>query len=189
MTRRFVAVGLPDTLRGVVRDAVGVVRGDLQGLRFTDPGGWHVTLAFLGELPDERVPDVVDAVRVAIAEAGVPRQLEVRGAGSFGDSVLWCGVIDEPDGILSRCADAVQRGCAERGLDVARRPLTPHITIARRRARRRVIQGDVVRLGEVIDGVDARRRCWSPHSVDVMSSTLGEGPARYAVDEEVEFPE
>lgn len=189
MTRRFVAVGIPDTLREVVRDAVGDVRGDLHGLRFTDPGGWHVTLAFLGELPDERVSDVVDAVREAIAEAGVPRHLEIRGAGSFGDSVLWCGVIDQPDGVLARCADAVQRGCAERGIDVRRRPLTPHITIARRRARRLVTQGDVHRLEEVMDAVDARQRRWSPHTVDVMSSTLREGPARYAVDEEVEVPE
>lgn len=187
MSRRFVALGLPDEVRAGLRAALREWGVGFDGLRLTDPDGWHLTLAFLGELPDDRLPDVVDAVTGALATTGVPATLELRGAGTFGDSVLWCGIAEDPHGVLSRCADGVRRGCVQRGVHVAPRPLHPHVTMARRRAGRRITEADATLLGALVEEVGGHRR-WAPSGVSVMRSTLGDGPARYEEDVFVPVP-
>ena len=188
MSRRFVALGLPDRVRAGLRAALDESRAAFDGLSLPDPDGWHLTLAFLGELPDAHVADVVDAVTEALGRTGLPRSLELRGAGTFGDSVLWCGIVEEPQGVLARCADDLRRGCRERGIEVQRRPLRPHVTMARRRAGRRVTDGDATLLAQIVEGIHDRHRRWEPSRVSVMRSTLGEGPARYDEDAAVSVP-
>ncbi len=185
MTRCFVAVGLPCSLRDALAAALEAREVAFEGLRRTEPAAWHVTLAFLGEVEDTRLDDVAEVVRGAVTAAPLPDHLEVAGAGAFGDGVLWAGVGDEPSDALSRCAAVVQDACARAGLDVVRRPLRAHLTIARSRRSRPVGDDDVAELGSVIAGLDAGVRRFRPETVDVMTSRLGRGPARYAVSARV----
>ena len=63
--RMFVAVWPDDpTLKRLKMLELGPV----QGLRLVRPGRWHITLRFLGEVEDDLVPALVDALRDA-AEA------------------------------------------------------------------------------------------------------------------------
>jgi 2'-5' RNA ligase len=65
------------------------------GLRWTSPDTWHLTLAFLGEVPETVLPELT--TRLERAAARHPAQtLAVDGAGAFPGparaSVLWAGV-------------------------------------------------------------------------------------------------
>ncbi|MDT8914810.1 2'-5' RNA ligase family protein [Amycolatopsis sp. PS_44_ISF1] len=85
------------------------------GLRWSEPGGWHVTLAFYGEAdPAERVAFLREAL------AGRP-PVEVRlgAAGTF-PGVLWLAAGGAG---LAELAEAAGAGAA--------RPYRPHLTLAR----------------------------------------------------------
>lgn len=173
MSRRFVAIGLPDEVRGALDAAIAPVRARWPGLAWTDPAGWHVTLAYIGELPDDRVPDaeraVVDAVRAFVDDGGPgtaspagvagadsdPRWGEGQGglrAGLAGVArldrrVLALEVVDAPRGALAALGDVLQAALADAGLPVARGEVRAHVTLAR--ARRRAPVTDEL-VGEVV---------------------------------------
>lgn len=86
---------------------------------------WHVTLAFLGEVDD---PAPVEAALLQVVSP--PLRLSLAGSGSFGRAV-WVGLDGDTDG-LHRLAASVQRPCRAAGVELARRPYRPHLTVGRR---------------------------------------------------------
>jgi RNA 2',3'-cyclic 3'-phosphodiesterase len=90
---------------------------------------WHVTLAFLGEVADDRAPDAAAALERAAV--GPPVTLRLAGGGRFGRgqfTVLWVGVRgDGLDGLATRVRHELRKG----KLPYDDRPFRPHLTIAR----------------------------------------------------------
>jgi len=107
-------------------------------LRWVDPSLWHVTLAFMAEVPDGRVDEVAEAVAVAAAGREA-LALSLRGAGAFphaGDArVLWTGVGGEPTALeaLARLSRSVRLACSHAGASPEGGPFHPHLTVARSR--------------------------------------------------------
>lgn len=137
MQRLFVAVDpspeAVDHLRALV-DGLRVSLANAPGhsTRLTRRENWHITLAFLGDVPTTRVPVAATTLRNVAAEA-VPLQLCVAGGGTFGgrrDPILWAGIGGEVDG-LRRLARLLQRSLRRARLPVDERPPRPHLTIAR----------------------------------------------------------
>ncbi|MQS08510.1 2'-5' RNA ligase family protein [Streptomyces alkaliphilus] len=62
-------------------------------VRWTDPAGWHITLAFHGECPDKILPDLGERLGRA-ARRSAPFHLRLTSGGRFGDRALWLGVAD-----------------------------------------------------------------------------------------------
>ena len=133
--RLFVSVDLPDGLA----DAVAAVQdrfADADGLRYTDPGQAHVTLQFLGDVPESRADDLGDALESAVRTAGVaPFDASFEGLGVFPSleyiSVVWLGVGDGSEE-LAALHDAVERQfVAEEGFEPEDHDFTPHVTLAR----------------------------------------------------------
>ena len=89
----------------------------------------HLTLAFLGEVPEERV----DAVREAAVEArAAPFELVLDGVGSFRKArVAWAGSSELP-GELVRLQAELERGLRARGFALDERAFAAHVTLARR---------------------------------------------------------
>ncbi|GLY98159.1 RNA 2',3'-cyclic phosphodiesterase [Actinoplanes sp. NBRC 103695] len=88
--------------------------------RLTPVERWHITMAFLGEIPDEDLPSVERAV--TRAAGGGPIRLRLAGSGSFGRAVTWVGV----EGDLGALYGALRRA-----LDLPDdRPFTPHLTVS-----------------------------------------------------------
>lgn len=135
MPRLFVAVDPPDP----VVDEITVLRKagreeDELEARWTDPGQYHLTLRFVGEVDEARV----DTIRQAAApdpedEETGPFELRPSGLGVFPSRrdprVLWIG-FEEPPRLL-----ALRRGLEDRlveaGLDPDDRSFVPHLTVAR----------------------------------------------------------
>src|SRR5258708_32011756 len=73
--RLFVAVTPPPDALAELDGAVGALRADWPGLRWAGLDKWHVTLAFLGEVADERLPDLTERLERA---ASRQRALRLR---------------------------------------------------------------------------------------------------------------
>jgi 2'-5' RNA ligase len=133
--RLFVSVDLPDALADPIADAQAEF-GDAPGLRFTDPKQAHLTLKFLGDVAESRVPAIEEALESAVESAGVAFDATVGGLGVFPSldyiSVVWVGVREgEGDAALTRLHEAVERETTELGFDPEDHEFTPHVTLAR----------------------------------------------------------
>lgn len=131
--RLFVSVDLAglDTEIARVQDRFA----DASGVRSVDSSNVHVTLKFLGDVDEERVPTLADALETAIEGAGVdPFTAEFGGLGAFPSEeyvrVLWVGVREGGDE-LTRLHEAIEAATTEMGFDPADHEFTPHATIAR----------------------------------------------------------
>ncbi|MFE2413385.1 RNA 2',3'-cyclic phosphodiesterase [Kitasatospora sp. NPDC059408] len=182
--RLFVAVLPPvEALQGL-SDAVAPVRG-LPGadrLRWTTVEGWHLTLAFLGQVPEDRLPELETAL-AAVAEAHPAHRLRLAGAGRFGDRVLWAGVEGQA-WALRRLAEAVNEATADVTGEVDAFAFHPHLTLGRagssrghRRAVQRVAAAELEGLAAAL--ADYRGPEWEAAELRLMKSDLDGGFAHY----------
>lgn len=121
--RLFIALRLTDQVRqALVRTQEAWKRAGLRG-RYTPPENLHLTLAFLGELPD---PDPILEVMEGVAFDPIPLRLE--GAGRFG-TLWWAGL--SPSGELDACVRRLRRALAQAEVPFDRKRFSPHITLVR----------------------------------------------------------
>ncbi len=130
--RLFVAAELPEELLEALAQTSASLRDAVRG-RFVGPDLFHVTLAFLGEVPASQVDDVAELVRGACA--GAPAfSTTLGGLGSFGRSssaVLWqgfCAGDDQWQALAMRMRTALREG----GLSFDQKGFLPHVTLMRR---------------------------------------------------------
>ncbi|WP_033215248.1 RNA 2',3'-cyclic phosphodiesterase [Kitasatospora phosalacinea] len=179
--RLFVAVNPPARAKQELADAAAPLRG-LPGadrLRWTDPAGWHLTLAFLGEVPADEVPAVEGALARLAGEHPAHR-LRLSGGGTFGERALWAGVEGEVRALRALAA-AVQQAL---GAEDEERRFHPHLTLARSgttRGRGPGAPGELRTLAAAMR--DFRGTEWAAGRIQLMRSEPGYGPARYTAVE------
>jgi RNA 2',3'-cyclic 3'-phosphodiesterase len=171
--RLFVAVDPSPEARDHLADALAGLAEAPGGPRWTAPGRWHLTLLFLGAVPDRQVGDLAAALGPQV-RAGAPRRLLLAGAGRFGSvrrpQVAWIGV----DGDVPALADLAGRLAAEARalrLEVEERPFRPHLTVGRWRPGR---PAD----GRLLDRLAGYRGPeWPVREVRLLESRPGPRPA------------
>jgi len=94
--RAFLAVQLPEAARACTGQAIEILRGVTPGgVRWTAPESQHLTLKFLGEIPEDRVDALVERANAKLAGLA-PVELALGGFGAFPSArearVLWLGV-------------------------------------------------------------------------------------------------
>lgn len=176
MRRLFVSVDLPASLA----DAVARVQDELRpadGLRVTDPEQAHVTLFFLGDVEDRRLPAVESALQDAVEAAAIdPFTVRVEGLGVFPSleyiSVVWAGFTTGAEE-LTRLHEAVEPRLVDLGFDADDHEFTPHVTLARMdHAGGKDLVQRVVRERDPVVGE------WSVEDVRLTESELSpDGPA------------
>ncbi len=178
--RLFVAVLPPVAALQGLSDAVAPVRG-LPGadrLRWTTVEDWHLTLAFLGEVAEDRLTELTTGL-AAVAEATPAHRLRLAGAGRFGDRVLWSGVGGQT-WALRRLAEAVYGATEDITAEVDAFGFHPHLTLARagssrgrRRAERRASAAEVEAMVAALAGY--RGPDWEAAELHLMRSDQGGG--------------
>lgn len=146
-------------------------------LRWTPAHLWHVTLAFMGELPERLADDVIDAV-ATVAVEHVPIPLRLSGAGTFPNPaearVVWMDVRpDAPRALadLESLALGVRRACGRVGASPTGGDYRPHLTLAR--SRRPFEATHWLRVMDSYAGPS-----WTADEVTVFVSERGEGRGR-----------
>lgn len=93
----------------------------------------HVTLKFLGTIPDQNVPKI-QAVLMALAARFKSFTLFCKGGGCFpakgNPRVFWTGLEGDTDS-LKKLATDVEEGCRDLGYPAENKPFSPHLTLAR----------------------------------------------------------
>lgn len=139
MTRIFIALQLNVSLQRFLGALISRASQELPDQRWVDPTGIHVTLAFLGELTDEQVVEVIHATEEAALKA-IPFEYRLKGLGIFGSPqqprVIWMGIEDLPSIKLQGSPmryvhHRLSRELELRGFEVEKRPFAPHLTLAR----------------------------------------------------------
>jgi RNA 2',3'-cyclic 3'-phosphodiesterase len=133
--RLFAAVLPPEDVTAALADEVAVLRAlpGADGLRWTGRPGWHLTLAFYGEVDDDLLPGLSARLERA-AHRTPPFELALRGGGQFGRGrALWAGA---QGGLatLRLLADRAESAGRKAGVPMdEHRRHTPHLTLARSR--------------------------------------------------------
>ncbi|WP_163552119.1 RNA 2',3'-cyclic phosphodiesterase [Candidatus Frankia alpina] len=169
----------PAAVTDALRTAVHRARAAAADLRWSEPERWHVTLAFLGPVPDERRADL-DTRLARVARRHGPIAVETVGGGHFGDRVLWTAVRPGSaavsggavsGGALAGLATGVRRAAARAGAAAGAddRPLRAHLTLARVPDRSRRALGLLVELLRA----DVEPLPWTVDRLVLMSSVDG----------------
>jgi RNA 2',3'-cyclic 3'-phosphodiesterase len=166
--RLFVALDLPGDARGEL------VRWRAQALEHPDlrlvaPEALHVTLVFLGHLPEEEIPRIAGALPPATAAPRM-RASGVKPVPPRGPRLFALDLADE-EGRATAIQSAVSDALEALGLyEPEKRPFWPHVTLARVRKGRRVRRLDVP---------DPPRDPWVGTAVTLYRSRLSREGARY----------
>ena len=129
--RAFIAIDLPESLRVALRRKQADFRSVSPDARWTQPEGIHLTLKFLGEIPDHKVREVAECLK----KLGPfePFAIRVKGFGFFPDGrrprVFWVGIEDSAS--LIRLAEQVDKAMETIGFAREQRAFHPHLTLAR----------------------------------------------------------
>ena len=130
--RVFVAVDPPAEVVDDLDAFLEARRDAGEGLRWTPPSQWHLTLAFMAAAPERVVDDLVGRLGEAV-ERRAPVGLAIAGGGCFPDvsraRVLWAGV--QGGTALAPLARSVRSTCAVVGAAPEGGPFRAHLTLAR----------------------------------------------------------
>jgi 2'-5' RNA ligase len=188
--RMFVAAVPPPEVLEDLEEFLSV-RREAAAFRWTVPDQWHVTLAFLADVPDRAYDDLVERLTRA-ARKRHPMRATVAGGGAFPNvgraKVLWAGVELDADGLdggeeLRRLATGCRAAASKAGIEVAGERFKPHVTVAR--------TGHPVEATAWVRVLDAYRGpSYQLDEISLIASHLGEGPRkrpRYEVTETFEL--
>jgi len=124
MLRLFVGIALPPE----IKLRLSLLCAGVPGARWVDPGNYHLTLRFIGEVDEGLASDIDEA----LARIHAPRfDVALAGVGHFGDRMLWVGVDKSPP--LVHLRDKVESALVRLGLEPETRRYAPHVTLARLR--------------------------------------------------------
>lgn len=151
------------------------------GLRWTGPEQWHLTLAFMPEVPQRCLDDLSDRLERA-AVRRTPFAVTLTGGGAFPNparaKVLFAGVGSDGDE-LERLAVGVRAAATKAGAGAEGGRFHPHVTLAR--------LGRPIEATRWLRVLDAYRGvAWRAEEVTLFASHLGEGPRRRPRHEVVE---
>ncbi len=132
--RLYVACELPEEVRRTMGGLVESLRAQSDGaVRWVNPQSMHVSLKFLGDVPERQIP----AVKMALQEAVVRHSaffLELSNIGSFGGRegirLMWAAVAGDVLRLEALARD-VNRALAVVGFQPETRPFRPHLTLGR----------------------------------------------------------
>lgn len=174
--RLFIAIQLPPD---VAERAFRLLPATPPAFRRVQPENLHVTLAFLGETPESRLPDVAAAAEDA-ARAVRRFNLVFDHAGRFPERgrprVVWLGIADGLPSV-ERLGEGVYRALRESALDFEDRPLSPHVTLAR--VRDEITTAEARTVAATIETIAVPRLSIDVREIAVVQSVLSSKGPRY----------
>jgi RNA 2',3'-cyclic 3'-phosphodiesterase len=158
--RVFIAIDVPNEIRQRLAAIQDELRPASRAARWVAADSIHITLKFLGEIPEERQPDIDNALT---GLTWLPMSIAVRGIGFFpgvrSPRILWAGV-ECPT--MEGLASEVDTRLVQAGFDSEKRAFRAHLTLARTKETR--LESALVKTaephGEAEFGTFVADRCY-----------------------------
>ncbi|RLG71051.1 MAG: RNA 2',3'-cyclic phosphodiesterase [Candidatus Iainarchaeum archaeon] len=124
MARLFLAINLPQDVRAKIFETFSKKLKRYEGLKVVPKDNLHITLLFLGEVPDEKVEEIKNK----ISKIKFPKfNIKIGKIGHFGNRVVWI-YADSEDNLLRKLSVKLQEA-----LQIHDERFHPHITLCRAR--------------------------------------------------------
>lgn len=176
--RLFVGIPLGDAVVSALSALTVRLRTPDDGLRWSSPAGWHITLQFLGKTTAEQLACITSALsKIRFG----PFRINLDRPGYFDRSgVFFVGVQGSPE--LSEIQKQVTKATSLCGFTAEERPYHPHITLARAKA-------GGLGLRHLKDGAGSAERfpAFMAKAFVVYESFLQPGGSRFEVRERFPF--
>ncbi len=135
MARLFLAISLPVELKERLARLQEELKKIGADVRWVRPEGIHLTLKFLGEVPEDLIDQIVKLAEEAIRESGVKSlRLGLKGLGSFppgkAPRVVWVGLTGDLKE-LALLKRHLEDKLARLGFEPEGRAFVPHLTLGR----------------------------------------------------------
>jgi 2'-5' RNA ligase len=129
--RLFVALEIPSAVRENLAELLKALRAVSPQTRWVRPENLHVTLKFIGEVPEAKLA----AIRTPLSQVRSDQRvsLDFRGLGFFPNEkhprVFWAGIEASPN--LKSLAADIEKAAETLGIPREQRAFSPHLTLAR----------------------------------------------------------
>lgn len=179
--RLFAAVPVPAPAREEIERLLGAFRRTDWPVRWVSDEVVHITLKFFGEVPDERLDVIAEALRLAAAGSS-PLMLQLGRVGAFPTErrprILLAAV--EPNAEFTALHERVENACDAIGFAREGAPFQPHVTLGRLREGQRLpsdaLRGDVAAMA---------RRTFVADRVGLFESVLTPDGPHYTARETI----
>lgn len=130
--RLFIAINFNDSIKKKLQEIIEDLRRESKRGSFSRIENLHLTLAFLGEIEEERVANLISIMDEIAAE---PFKLQLSHLGAFNrkgssESLYWCGI--KHNKVLYKVQEKLAAMLKENDFKLDYKPFRPHITLARR---------------------------------------------------------
>ncbi|MGB8657513.1 MAG: RNA 2',3'-cyclic phosphodiesterase [Candidatus Zixiibacteriota bacterium] len=174
--RTFIAIELPERIKKKIEELQAPFKKTNAFVSWVKPANIHVTLKFLGEVPEEKIEEVFSAIEQAVKEAS-RFSLSLKGTGAFPDfrrpRVIWIGTLSG-EKELSHLAARVEDEMEKIGFAREQRGFSAHFTIGRVKSPK-----NIEKLIELVKSADFSTGEIEVNEVVVMRSQLHPAGAIY----------
>lgn len=174
--RTFIAVELDPPVRRVAQGLIQQFAAAGADVKWVEEENLHLTVKFLGDVPQQDVPRVCDTVEAAVAGLA-PFELELHGAGAFPTlrrpRTVWLGTTIGTEALteLHRRLDAALK---KLGYPPEGRRFHPHLTVGRVRGGGRKLDDLIGLLGQQAEATIGQ--CTIDRVVTFSSQLSSAGP-------------
>jgi 2'-5' RNA ligase len=136
MQRLFISVNCDDKIKNKLLSVQEKIKAQSVKGSFTRPENLHLTLVFLGETPEDKIPLISSVIDKALNPPVAPFTLVFSTIGCFKHSnkeLWWIGTEhnDKYLDILKTIRRRIAENLLSEGVNFDNRPLNPHITLGR----------------------------------------------------------
>ena len=170
--RLFIAIELPDSLKATLEKFIKELQKlDIVDAKFLKSHQLHLTLKFLGEVPEDKVSSIKETLG-SVAEETEKFTLQLKGFGHFNYRVLWIGG-NSGQKNTAELAEKIDSGLNKLGFPKEPRKYAVHLTLARVRYWK-----NKEKFKEILEKYSSEE--WGSFSVEeiklIKSTLTGAGP-------------
>jgi len=172
--RTFIAVDIPQNIKMELDKLIVGLRSLAPDIRWVRASNLHITLRFLGEIPQDSIASLEKSIEESIKDTN-KFNISLTGIGGFPNlrrpRVIWVGVGDGNEKLME-LADRVESACRSAGFGQADKPFSSHLTIGRVK-----YPGGLERLISNIEKSDFSTASFEiPEAIIFKSDLLPSGP-------------
>jgi 2'-5' RNA ligase len=138
--RCFIAIDLTVPIKNKLGELIDTLKKHTSDIKWVMSENLHLTLKFLGNTPEERIPEISGSL-LSIISSYKPFYIKIYGTGVFPNKktprVIWAGVQDAE--ILRNLKRDIEKSMSAFGYEEENKEFTPHLTLGRVRSHKGMI--------------------------------------------------